>query len=237
VVIQTAGLAIGGFTPPTNTGTTEEYNGTSWATSPGSLNTVRRELTGVGIQTAALAFGGNLGPTYSNATEEYNGTSWTSSNPLNTARAQPGGAGIQTAALAFGGFTPSPPVTNTTEEYDGNSWTTLPATLGTTRANSAGTGIQTSALASGGDTGPGLSAATEEYNVYGEPNTFQNAGQVWYNGTTKALKFTDSTLSSAWATGNNMNTSRYVISRSWYTNSGFSFWGYYSNSYRCNRRI
>jgi hypothetical protein len=102
--IQTAGLAIGGFTPPTNTGTTEEYNGTSWATSPGSLNTVRRELTGVGIQTAALAFGGNLGPTYSNATEEYNGTSWTSSNPLNTARAQPGGAGIQTAALAFGGF-------------------------------------------------------------------------------------------------------------------------------------
>jgi hypothetical protein len=52
------------------------------------------------------------------------------------------------------------------------------------------------------------SAATEEYNDYGEPNTFENIGQVWYNGTTKALKFTDETFSSAWATGNNMNTAR-----------------------------
>jgi hypothetical protein len=45
----------------------------------------------------------------------------------------------------------------------------------------------------------------------GEPNTFENVGQVWYNGTTKELKFTDETFSSAWATGNNMNTARYTL--------------------------
>jgi hypothetical protein len=52
-------------------------------------------------------------------------------------------------------------------------------------------------------TGSVYTAATEEYNVYGEPNVFENVGQVWYNGTTKALKFTDETFSSAWATGGN----------------------------------
>jgi hypothetical protein len=41
------------------TGATEEYDGTSWTTSPnGSLNTARGFLGGCGIQTAALAFGG-----------------------------------------------------------------------------------------------------------------------------------------------------------------------------------
>jgi hypothetical protein len=41
-----------------STGATEEYNGTSWATSPGSLNTGRINLAGTGTQTAGLAFGG-----------------------------------------------------------------------------------------------------------------------------------------------------------------------------------
>jgi hypothetical protein len=39
---QTAGLAFGGDINPPATGATEEYDGTSWATSPGSLNTARR---------------------------------------------------------------------------------------------------------------------------------------------------------------------------------------------------
>jgi hypothetical protein len=38
---QTAALAFGGATPPA-TGATEEYDGTSWTTSPTSLNTARR---------------------------------------------------------------------------------------------------------------------------------------------------------------------------------------------------
>jgi hypothetical protein len=69
--IQTAALAFGGITPPT-TAATEEYDGTSWATSPGSLNTARYALAGAGTQTAALAFGGTV-PPQTGATEEWNG--------------------------------------------------------------------------------------------------------------------------------------------------------------------
>jgi hypothetical protein len=68
--IQTAALAFGGI-DTANTGATEEYDGTSWATSPGSLNTARGYLAGAGTQTAALAFGG--GPSPTGATEEWNG--------------------------------------------------------------------------------------------------------------------------------------------------------------------
>jgi hypothetical protein len=39
---QTAALAFGGYDGTANTGATEEYDGTNWATSPGSLNTARR---------------------------------------------------------------------------------------------------------------------------------------------------------------------------------------------------
>jgi hypothetical protein len=43
-----------------NTAATEEYDGTTWTTAGGSLNTARRNLAGAGTQTAALAFGGIL---------------------------------------------------------------------------------------------------------------------------------------------------------------------------------
>jgi hypothetical protein len=110
---QTAGLAFGGG--PSITGATEEYNGTTWATSPGSLNTARRLLGGAGIQTAALAFGGDIPPN-TGATEEYDGTSWTTSpGSLNTARNSLAGCGTQTAGLAFGGS----PTTGATEEWLG----------------------------------------------------------------------------------------------------------------------
>jgi hypothetical protein len=79
--------------------------------------------------------------------------------------------------------------------------------MATVRYFTAGAGTQPAALAFGGQDTV-TTAATEEWNDYGEPNTFENIGQVWYNGTTKALKFTDETFSSAWATGNNMNTAR-----------------------------
>jgi hypothetical protein len=70
VVLQTAGLAFGGFTTA-NTNATEEYDGSAW-TAGGNLGTARSELAGAGIQTAGLKFGGNI-PPYSNATEEYDG--------------------------------------------------------------------------------------------------------------------------------------------------------------------
>jgi hypothetical protein len=71
VGIQTAALAFGGDIPP-NTAATEEYDGTSWVTSPGSLSTARRSLSGCGIQTAALGFGGYT-TTGQSATEEWTG--------------------------------------------------------------------------------------------------------------------------------------------------------------------
>jgi hypothetical protein len=96
---------------------TEEYNGTSWTTSPGSMNTARQSLQVAGTQTAALAFGGSIPPD-SAATEEYNGSTWaTSPGSLNTARSQLAGAGTQPSALGFGGGPPT--TTGATEEWTG----------------------------------------------------------------------------------------------------------------------
>jgi hypothetical protein len=49
---------------------TEEYDGTSWTTSPASMSTARAELAGCGLQTSALAFGGQP---VTAATEEWTG--------------------------------------------------------------------------------------------------------------------------------------------------------------------
>jgi hypothetical protein len=57
---------------PPVTAATEEYDGTSWTTSPASLNTARYGLAGAGTQTAALAFGGETPPVTA-ATEEWTG--------------------------------------------------------------------------------------------------------------------------------------------------------------------
>jgi hypothetical protein len=117
---QTAGLAFGGYTGTANTGATEEYDGTSWATSPGSLNTARNGIDGSinGTQTATLAFGGNVPPN-SNATELYDGISWTTSPAsLSTSRVRAAGAGTASSALATGGANPGGRV-SATEEWTG----------------------------------------------------------------------------------------------------------------------
>jgi hypothetical protein len=83
---------------------TEEYNGTSWSTSPGSLNTAKiRIMQEVQELKQQLCFWWFYGPPVTNATEEYDGTTWTNSNYLNTARRYLAGVVLQTAALAFGG--------------------------------------------------------------------------------------------------------------------------------------
>jgi hypothetical protein len=59
---QTAALAFGGYKtiPPTPaTAATEEYDGSTWTTSPGSLKQQETNLAGAGTQTSALAFGGS----------------------------------------------------------------------------------------------------------------------------------------------------------------------------------
>jgi hypothetical protein len=105
--------------PSPNTGATEEYDGTSWATSPGSLNTVRVSLGAAGIQTAALAFGGSPGTL--TATEEYDGSIWTSTTSMSTGKNRSGGAGTSSSALAFGGSRSGVPSSNITEEWTGGT--------------------------------------------------------------------------------------------------------------------
>jgi hypothetical protein len=65
-----------------NTGATEEYDGSTWATITPGLNTARRALAGAGIQTAALAFGGEIQEDHliQQQQKNMNGSSWTS-NP------------------------------------------------------------------------------------------------------------------------------------------------------------
>ena len=114
----TAGLAATGHDPsvPGAVDATEEYNGTAWATSPGTVNTARVSVGGSGIQTAALAFGGSSPP--SAAAESYDGTNWITAPSLATARGNAGssGAGTSKLALFFGGG-PTSSVLNATEEF------------------------------------------------------------------------------------------------------------------------
>jgi len=186
--ILTAGLFFGGSTDggDTNTvGNTEEYNGTSWS-EQNDLNSARKMLgaAGKGPQTAALAFGGDIAPITGN-TEAYDGTSWTEVNNLNTARENLGGAGDQTSALAFGG---GPSGATATENWDGSSWSTSPATLANGRQSQPTIGTSTSALMVGGPNPSFPGGWVEEYNFS-----------------------TTVTTGAAWASGGNINTSRYGL--------------------------
>jgi hypothetical protein len=73
----------------TDTGATEEYDGTTWTSVNPGLNTARIILGGAGTsQTAALAFWWKH-PPRTTATEEYDGTTWTTSpGSLSTAKMQ-----------------------------------------------------------------------------------------------------------------------------------------------------
>jgi hypothetical protein len=63
-------LGFGGSDPSGNISNTILYDGTSWATTSGTLGTPRGELGGTGTSSLALAAGGDGAST---ATEEYTG--------------------------------------------------------------------------------------------------------------------------------------------------------------------
>ena len=71
---QTAGLCFAGSPPTGGIVSTEEYNGSGWATG-GDLNTARRAAAtfSASTQTASLLFGGRTSPTASVLTEEFTG--------------------------------------------------------------------------------------------------------------------------------------------------------------------
>ena len=187
---QGAGLAICGN--PGATTTSEEYNGTSWA-SGGTVNNGRERNCGIGTQTAAMTCGDNVptGPGAGWLAEEYNGTSWTNGNEMNTGRdasASPGG-GTQTAGIIATG---NPGNKDAVETYDGTSFSTATA-MPAGRSEAYGTGSSPAGnyLVTGG--APGYLTTTFIYNENSEPNTFLNEGQVWYNSTGGTLKFYNGT--------------------------------------------
>ena len=152
-----AGWKAGG-NPPSTTNATEEYDGSSWTTVPGTLNTGRYIMGSCGVQTAGLACGGYNG-TNVNASEEYNGTSWAEGNNLNTTRRTLATFGTQTAAISTGGQEPPNAAGNASESYDGTSWTSINNNpISVSDLGAAGT--QTAGLVFGGYTSPTPQIAT-----------------------------------------------------------------------------
>ena len=163
---QTSALAFGGNVNGVGiVGTTETWNGTNW-TEVNDLNTARQEVAGGGADnTSALCLAGEE-PAVSGKTESWNGTNWTEVNDLNTVRRLTrGSAGTQTSHLFWGGYDGSPPTALAiTESWNGTNWTEV-ADLNIGRNGMGGAGADnTSALAIGGNL-PGVTAATEEWNV------------------------------------------------------------------------
>jgi len=113
---QTAGLAWCGDpgSSPNLSNSTEEYNGSGWATG-GDFTVSTRRVFGAGTQTASVAAGGDVAP--NTASYEYDGSSWTAGNSINTGRTQHNMAGTQTAGLMFGGRPPD--YLASTEEFTG----------------------------------------------------------------------------------------------------------------------
>ena len=139
---------------------TEEYNGASWATAPGTLNNGRAYATGTGPQTDATLAGGDGPGVY---TEKYDGTSWTNSSalPLVTGRsAMPGGTTPSNSTLLAGGT----PLGGGVQATDGTSWFTYPS-LATTRGTASGAGAGSSASSGmvGGGSSPASTNQTEEF--------------------------------------------------------------------------
>ena len=178
---QTAALQCGGIadSPTSNTTTSFEYDGSSWAASPGSLNAATRNNSNFGIQTAAVTVG-SLGPVTA-AVDTYNGSTWTSGTSYPSPVSNIGAAGTNTAGLAWGGDQ-DPGYLTTTNEYNG-SWTGGGA-IPTGRSNSACAGTQTAGLSVGGYVGSAAPSATVV------------ATSLEYNG-------------SAWTAGGTDTTSRY----------------------------
>ena len=172
---QTAGLAIGGYSPSVSySNSTEKYDGSSWTTS-GNLGTPNWQHNGVGTQTATIAYGGysDAAGGFNALSETFNGSTWTSTPSLNTGRMGLAGAGTSTAALGWCGQNPG--ATQLTEAWDGSSWTTAPNTNEPAGGTNTGAGTQTAALAFGLGSG---TVHTELYDGTSWTNATDSPGAI-----------------------------------------------------------
>jgi len=117
--IQTSGIIAGGGTPSA-TGATETYDGSTWSTSPASLNDARGAIMGsASSATNAICYGGDTPPPATNKTESFDGTSWTAVGFLTYNRAEGGfgPSGSNTACLAVSTANAGPGGAGKTEEW------------------------------------------------------------------------------------------------------------------------
>ena len=151
----TSGMsAAGAVSPGANV---EDWNGSSWATNPHSINSARQFLAGDGPSNdSVLVVGGEPAPNGA-LTEIYNGSSWTEVADLNAQRNQLAGVGTVTAFLAVGGS----PATNDAELWNGSSWTEV-ADLNDGSPGLSASGDSGLALAFAG--APGFAATNEAWN-------------------------------------------------------------------------
>ena len=218
---QTAGIIFGGREGSSNTGKTEEYNGTTFA-EEADLGTARTGFGGFnGTQSATFAIGGYVSSPVTNV-EEWNGASWTTGTAIGAARDVGVSLGTVTAALFVGGN--EPPYSTKVESWDGSSWQEI-AEINTAKGHSAGSGTQPSAMIFGGGTATG--ATTELWN--GVSWTEQNdlnlgryglagAGSVYtdtiaFGGTNPSATTasTENFNGTIWTEVNDLSTARYYL--------------------------
>ena len=146
---QTAAVFAGGQNGPSTLYTTiNEYNGSSWTTSPGTLAQTTRSARGTGTQTAGFIAAGSSGdpPTKLNQAYDYDGTCVAAVTSAPTAVDNAGGSGSSQSAFILYGGEAAPGITNATVNWNGTSWTTLNS-LNNGSQNVAGTfSSSTSAL-------------------------------------------------------------------------------------------
>jgi len=101
---QTSGIFMGGSTPPYSAAV-ETYNGSTWSTSPASLNSARTALSGsASSATNAICYGADSAP-LSQLTESFDGTTWTEVADLAIGASESafGSTGSNTSCICAGG--------------------------------------------------------------------------------------------------------------------------------------
>ena len=109
--LQTAALYAGGGSPGA---VTELYNGSTWTTSPATMNTARFNMRGAGTQTSYIMTGGDP----ATGAESFNGSAWSNETAYPVSVSLIGAAGTDSAAVFFGGGTPI----TITNYWNGSSW-------------------------------------------------------------------------------------------------------------------
>jgi len=177
-------LAAAGNAPPGYQNATELYDGTSWATSPATVNTARRGAGGIGtVNTACIIAGGNTPPA-TDICESFNGSTWTEVNNLTTARKglQPGGAGSSTAGLLSGGASGPGTVQKVSESWDGTSWSEENDMV-TARESGAQFGTSTASIWAGGYTTTYVTTVESWNGTSWTAVNSLNTARAWYAGT------------------------------------------------------